>query len=183
LSVTEGVNQLIKPHIPDLYASAYHWTQNQHEAEDLVQDLIIKSMDNLDTLEKLDKPALWLKKVLYRMFVDRHRRSQFSTVMPSDEISDLVEEDQLSTDESVDLHHERQLRQGLIKAMKSLDAPQRVALSLFEIEGYSLQEIADIQKVSLGTVKSRLHRAKEKLKSNIHLQPFEDSIRVKDRGL
>jgi len=178
--VSERFNQIIAPHLQTLYASAYRWTQSQAEAEDLVQDLVLKLMDDLDSLEALDHPLSWMKKVLYRMFVDKYRRAQFSVVMPGEDVSTVIEEQNDShLDEGAESQHDYQLQQGLIEAMETLDGPQRVALSLFEMEGYSLQEIAEIQEVSVGTVKSRVHRAKEKLKNCIYLQPFQPQGRVK----
>lgn len=174
-------NEIITPHLQALYSTAYQWTQDQALAEDLVQDLVLKLMDDLDRLAKLDHPLSWMKKVLYRMFVDKYRRAQFSVVMPNEEVSSELEaQSECHLDAGQEGYHAHQLQTELIKAMDSLDAPQRVALSLFEMEGYSLQEIADIQEVSVGTVKSRVHRAKEKLKNSIHLQPFQPLGRVKE---
>lgn len=178
--MSDRFNRVFAPHLQSLYASAYRWTQSQAEAEDLVQDLALKLMDDLDRLENLDHPLSWMKKVLYRMFVDKYRRSQFSVVMPEDEVSEVLEQqNQSHLDEGLEQHHGHQLQNTLVEALEDLDAPQRVALSLFEMEGYSLQEIAEMQEVSVGTVKSRVHRAKEKLKNSIHLQPFQPQGRVK----
>lgn len=180
--MSQRFNQIFSPHIQSLYALAYRWTQNQAEAEDLVQDLAIKLLPDVAKLESLDHPLSWMKKVLYRMFVDRYRRKQFSVVMPSDEVNQIVEDTTHAHDELADFHQNEQLQLQLLQALETLDAPQRVAVSLFEMAGYSLQEIADVQEVSVGTVKSRIHRAKAKLRQCVELEPFLGAVRDKSIG-
>lgn len=179
--MSERFNSIFSPHIGLLYATAYHWTQNQAEAEDLVQDLAIKLLPQVRKLEALDQPLSWMKKSLYHLFIDRYRRSQFSVVMPVDDVAALMEShDDEQQDELIESHELTQLRQALLEALDTLDGPQRVAISLFEMGGYSLKDIADLQEVSIGTVKSRLFRAKEKLKKCIELEPFLDISRVNE---
>lgn len=169
--------ELFAPHIDQLYRIAFRWTQDQSEAEDLVQDVAIKLMDQVDTLQALDKPLPWISKVMYRMFVDNYRRKQ---IMP---ISDSEATEEAESDESpIEETLRGQLGQKLLLALEELDGPQRTAFTLFELEGYKLQEIAEIQEVSIGTVKSRVHRAKESLKKSLSLQPFREVNRVLGRG-
>ena len=171
-------------HLDMLYGVAYGWTQNQQEAEDLVQDLAIKLMGEEQKLQSLERVSAWMVRVMYRMFVDRYRRAKRFTIMPCEELEPLIEQhgEPARHDHLAEEYHRQQVVAGLLEAIQGLDAPQRAALSLFEIEGYRLQEIADIQQVSIGTVKSRLFRAKESLRKSISLEPFAASARVKGKG-
>ncbi len=182
--VIKSFEEIFTEHIDMLYGMAYRWTQNQQEAEDLVQDLAIKLMDDVEKLQSLGKVSSWMVRVMYRLFVDKYRRAKMFTVMPSDEIEPVIEQhdDHADIGRLDDHYHQGQVIEGLLGALDDLDGPQRVAISLFEIEGYSLQEIADVQGVSTGTVKSRLFRAKQHLRKSVSLEPFAPPNRVMDRG-
>ena len=68
-----------------------------------------------------------------------------------------------------DEYAQLELRQRLERALLSLDAEQRDVVLLHDMEGHSAQEVAEILQIQLGTVKSRLHRAREKLKQRLDL--------------
>ncbi len=66
--------RLVRPHFDRLYRLAWRLTGARPEAEDLFQELLIKSYGMLDQLVRIDEPGSWLCRVMYNLFVDQHRR-------------------------------------------------------------------------------------------------------------
>jgi hypothetical protein len=79
-------DRLLRPLIPLLYRQAFRWTAARDQAEDLVQDLLVKIYPRLDELAALDHVQPWALRVMYRIFVDQHRRATHSPVRPAHEL-------------------------------------------------------------------------------------------------
>lgn len=168
---------LFSPHIPMLYRMAYQWTLNDADAEDLVQELASKMISKVDQLKSIEQLRPWLVKVMYRLFVDRYRRKKNSPVVFENSLDDQQTiNDSLITDnhDPENKLHASNLKATLIAELKKIEPNRAAALFLFEVEGYSITEIADIQGISEGTVKSRIFRAKTNLKKTISLGTFWD---------
>ena len=77
-SSKEEFEELLKPHLSALYRTAYRFTGHSQDAEDLLQTVLLKLCDHLDTLRELDAPRPWITRVMYRQFIDdtRWRRRQ-----------------------------------------------------------------------------------------------------------
>lgn len=170
---------LVQPHIAVMYRMAYRWTQNREESEDLVQDVLLKLVDRLDEMEAVDQLRPWLIKVLYRRFVDLYRRSARSPIESEHQWqadSRLLEE--MAADEH-DRIDQLEWQQILLRGMETLDDDQRDAVLLHDVEGYTALEIAEMLEISVGTVKSRVHRGRNKLKEFLQREPFAYGQRVK----
>lgn len=159
---------LLRPHIEIMYRMAFRWTQSQADAEDLVQDVLVRLATQVSELEKVDNLKPWLIKVLYNRFVDVYRRQRRSPVVETD----VYDESDNDTTESIvdraadtkNTLSQLELRQQLLHAIYQLDEEQQDVVLLHDLEGYTATEVADIMGTSVGTVKSRLHRARNKLK-------------------
>jgi RNA polymerase sigma-70 factor, ECF subfamily len=166
-SQEDRFTKLVRASIKPMYSMAYRWTQNRDDAEDLVQDTLTKLLDHVDEMEKVEKLNPWLIKVLYRCYIDFHRKRARS---PSQDISDwrgdtsVIDEMILHKPAKDSLGKQLGLQRDLIKALESLNNDQRNIVLLHDSEGYSAAEIASILEISIGTVKSRLHRARLNLK-------------------
>ncbi|MFI2811929.1 MULTISPECIES: RNA polymerase sigma factor [Microbulbifer] len=155
---------LVRPHLRLLHRMAYRWTQNNDEAEDLVQDILTRLFPRVDELERVDKLGPWLVRVLYRRFVDLYRRNANSPIDDSVEPSgDDALFDERLTVESEQLER-LILQRELNRALSSIDSGWRDVVLLHDVEGYAVLEVAEILDLSVGTVKSRLHRARKKLR-------------------
>ena len=162
-------DHLLREHVPALYRSAYRWTGAVDRAEDLVQELLIRLYPKLDELRGLERIRPWALRVMYRMFVDQVRRERSSPVQFGTDLTDDGgdEEAQELIDSSAGPAEllEQHLTQERVLAMwERLSEEHRVVLSMHDIEDYSLPELAQIMDVPLGTLKSRLHRARAKLR-------------------
>jgi|SRR5437868_7117509 RNA polymerase sigma factor (sigma-70 family) len=161
-SPAEEFDQLMRGHIRSLYRYAYRWTGDVDQAEDLVQETLTRLYSEVPRLRQIQALRPWAARIMYRIFVDWLRRANRSPVLYVDN------EDIDTPDESLDpaLLAEQALQQEQIaEAWARLHEQHRVVLSLFEIEGYSLEEVASIIEVPLGTTKSRLHRARQSLRN------------------
>lgn len=163
---------LLRPHIEVLYRMAYRWTQSQDRAEDLVQDVLIKVASRVDEMEQLDNLKAWLLRIMYNRYVDDYRRQRASPI--DTRHSGWSPQSEGDDEQMPDLIHEaidpvqpiaqQELRLSLHKALAQLDPEQRELVLLQDVEGYSAEEAAEIMGIPLGTAKSRLHRARERLK-------------------
>ena len=173
--------QLLQPHLKQLYRLAFRFTGQRDDAEDLVQDLLLKLFPRLEELQSIEKLAPWLARVMYRQYIDRIRRQQRSPVQFMDDEQAVYETHaslEAQPTEVVDSGiKSRILQQGL----QQLNDDQRLAVMLHDVEGYSLQEIAQILDVSQGTLKSRLSRARGKLRDYLQkMEPASQLARVND---
>lgn len=162
----------MRPHLPGLLQFAFRLTQNESTAEDLVQDTCLRFLPRLDTLERLDNPRQWLAKALYRVFVDQYRRDQRSPVDFQDEVPDG--ESTLPTPETEALRACTQ--EQLLAAMNTLPPAARELVIWHDVEGHTLDALSDTLNTPLGTLKARLHRARQKLRAEL-MQPFAPSAR------
>jgi RNA polymerase sigma-70 factor (ECF subfamily) len=166
-------DQLMRGHIRPLYRYAYRWTGDVDLAEDLVQETLTRLFTELPRLRQIDVLRPWAARIMYRIFVDWLRRAHRSPVLfvgRSGTIGaalDDDDEDIEAADESWDpaeLTERAFERERIAAAWPRLHLQHRVVLSLHEIEGYSLEEVAAIIEAPLGTAKSRLHRARRHLR-------------------
>jgi RNA polymerase sigma-70 factor (ECF subfamily) len=147
---------VLRPHLDRLYRLAYRFTGTRDAAEDLVQELCARLWPRLDELRALDAPGPWLARSLHNLFVDQARRQARSPIDAVDELPEVVADapgpDALAAS---DLSLSR-----IESALLQLPPEQRAVLAWHDIEGYTLEELAAAQAVPLGTLKSRLHRAR-----------------------
>jgi RNA polymerase sigma-70 factor (ECF subfamily) len=132
------------------------------EAEDVVQDAFVQAFINLKTFKHNSKFYTWLYRIAFNVSISRRRRRRV-------EIS-IEQHREISGDEPLDYRdspthplelHER--REKLEQALRQLTEEHRSIIILRHMEEFSYEEIADILDISVGTVRSRLHRARAQL--------------------
>ncbi len=172
---------LLSPHIDIMYRMAWRWTGSEADAEDIVQDVLIRLVDRVEEMEELDQLRPWLLKILYRRYVDHYRSRQRSPLKYQSEMPDTDSSDDDQSTGSLLLekypdHRDHiqslQLEQTLQAALEQLDEDQRAVIMLHDVEGYTAVEAAEILDTSPGTVKSRLHRARKKMKKYMEAGTF-----------
>jgi len=164
-------DRLLRDHIPALYRYAYRWTGSVERTEDLVQELLTRLFPQLPQLRRIERLRPWAVRVMYRIFVDelrRNRRSPIQYVGASGVAGSAGDDEDLEVADEAeappDLADRAMLQERIVAAWAGLLEEHRVVLSMHDIEGYSLEETAEIVGVPLGTVKSRLHRARTRLR-------------------
>lgn len=172
---------IVHDHSPRVYRLALHLTGNPHDAEDLTQDVFVRVFNSLSQY----KPGTfegWLHRITTNLFLDRVRRKKrirFDWMGDTDA--------SVATSDSFD-RHERSgqpedayemvnLGDDIIEALASLQPEYRAAVVLSDIEGLSYEEIAATLGIKMGTVRSRLSRARAKLRESLaHRAPLEDGV-------
>ncbi len=151
-----------------IYHLCLKLTRNKDEAEDLMQDVWLKVVRYSGRMDTVDHMKAWLTTICMNTFRDRYRKDvrRSKHVMHQPEtldvpILDLVPSDSLTPAELLEQNDIQSLVQ---QKVGELDAIYRTTIEYFYVYQYSLIEIADVMKVSIGTVKSRLFRAKKYLK-------------------
>lgn len=163
----------VTPHINLLYRQAYQYTGTPHDAEDLVQELLVDLYQKQDQLNKIESIKGWLLRCLYNRFIDNYRKTKnhpkFDDIHDSDNKENLAD----TACPATEYWHGQ-----IIAGLKSLSNEQQMVISLHDIEGYTLLEISHIMKIPLGTLKSHLHRGRQSMKKKFKLQPFDDDSRL-----
>ena len=159
--------RLVRPHLPRLYRLAFRFTGSRDDAEDLVQELCTRLLPRLSELERLESAGPWLARALYNLFVDGARRRSRSPVDAVEALPDVASElpgpDELAV--------ARLTAERIEAALAQLPAEQRAVVAWHDVEGYTLEELAESDRVPIGTLKSRLHRARAALRALL-MEPF-----------
>jgi len=166
-------SEFVEQYLDALYKTAFRFTGGQAEAEDVVQNLVIKLQPRFRELQNLKKPLTWLNKVLYRMFIDYRRQVSRSPIKSISELN-LDDEDTnyfdtlLGVDESPQSIIEKaELAVQLQHALNQLSDDDRSLIVLYEVEGNSISDLHEITDMPKGTIKSKLYRARIQLRNII----------------
>ena len=158
--------RIVQPHFDRLYRLAWRLTGHKAEAEDLFQELLIKAFGKLDDLVSIEEPGSWLSRVMYNLFVDdkrRFARQRMHTVEESSLSGDGLAGLPGGSDPVRDNQRLEKLKR-LEAALAQLSDEHRQIVLLHDTEGYKLVEIQELTGTPIGTVKSRLHRARARLR-------------------
>ena len=157
--------RVVRPHFDRLYRLAFRLCGEKSRAEDLFQELLIKAFGKLDELVGIEQPGSWLCRVMYNLFVDDYRRFQRQRLHMVDEgvLAGGIDELPGGSDPGAESERE-ETWERLDAALAELSDEHRIVVLLHDTEGYKLEEIHELMGVPVGTIKSRLHRARTRLK-------------------
>ena len=158
--------KIVRPHFDRLYRLAWRLAGQKVEAEDLFQELLIKAFGKLDDLVDIDEPGSWLSRMMYNLFIDERRRfarARLHTVEEGEMTGDGIAGLPGAASPVQDAERYERL-QKLDAALSQLSDEHRTIVLLPDTEGYKLTEIQDLMDIPVGTVKSRLHRARARLR-------------------
>ncbi|WP_246394715.1 RNA polymerase sigma factor SigE [Corynebacterium anserum] len=164
--------ELVEQHADSVYRLAYRLTGNQHDAEDLTQDTFMRVFRSLKTY----RPGTfegWLHRITTNLFLDmvRHRSTIRMEALPDD--YDRIAGNQPDPENAFELNN---LDPALEKALDQLSPDFRVAVVLCDGLGMSYDEIAQTLGVKMGTVRSRIHRARAQLRAMLERDQGEGSL-------
>ncbi len=170
-------DQLILKYRERLYAVVYNMTSNREDTADLVQDAFIKAFQSINRFGGQSSFFTWLYRIAVNSTLTHLRKNKLRTFFsleqvnendrPSAEVIAALTDDANGAERGTFV---KELQEKLNEAMHKLSIKHRTVVTLFEIDGLSHQEIAEITGSSVGTVRSRLHYAKQLLQSE--LQPY-----------
>lgn len=158
--------RLVRPHFDRLYRLAWRLAGSKSEAEDLFQELLIKAYGKIDDLASIEQPGPWLCRVMYNLFIDEQRRFTRHRMRIVDEgqLGPEGIENSAGTDDPVANNEQIQQILRLENALAQLSDEHRIVVLLHDTEGYKLTEIQELTGTPVGTIKSRLHRARARLR-------------------
>lgn len=153
-----AINQAFEAEIPRLRRYALKLTRNSAIAEDLVQECLVRGLEKQHLWQEGTNLRAWLCTILHNQYVNEIRRTrrEGSPV----ELNDT--EERLTFTPCQD--HRLQLR-DMQRALQNLPVPQRAAVLLIGLEGMQYEKVAKAAGVPVGTIRSRLSRGRQKLKS------------------
>lgn len=127
---------------------------------------MIRAYGKLDDLVHIDEPGSWLCRVMYNLFIDERRRfaRQRMHVVEEGRLGGEGLQDFAGTDDPVADNEQREAFERLDAALAQLSDEHRLVVLLHDTEGYKLQEIQELTGTPVGTIKSRLHRARARLR-------------------
>ncbi|MCO6435587.1 MAG: RNA polymerase sigma factor [Phycisphaerae bacterium] len=157
--------QIVLPHLDAVYRIACGITGNPHEADDIVQETFVRAFRAFSQFELREHgPRPWLLRILHNVFYSaRKRRNREPTLLDDvdfDHFADEINEDVSATGRSTDLDWEG-FDEEIKQAVAELQPEYREVLLLWAIEGFSYKEMATICGCPMGTIMSRLYRARQ----------------------
>lgn len=167
------------PHLDAVYNFALRMTGDEDDADDLVQETFLKAFRFFDKFEKGTNCKAWLFRILKNSFINDYRKTtKEPNKVDYDDVQNFYEN--IKADEVETQHYEEDAFSNLLddeisKAISELPEDFRTVVILSDIEGFTYEEIADFTDIPVGTVRSRLHRARKML----YVQLFDYA---KDKG-
>lgn len=153
--------RLIAPYMNRFYGLAYQVMGNAEDAADVTQDAMIKAYRALASFRGDAEIFTWIARIIRNTALDELKRA----VRKHEDPVDVIPETPVHTLERA--AETSELQQLMGEALDGLSVKLRDPLVMYDIEGYSYEEIAGILDINIGTVKSRLNRARESLKTKL----------------
>jgi RNA polymerase sigma-70 factor (ECF subfamily) len=161
----------LAPALKAIYHAAYGLTRNRDEAEDLVQEAAVQAFRAFYTFQPGTNFKAWFLRILTNLFYARHRKQRREP-----QIADVTEAEDLYLYNQTQLSHHparhgdpavsvlaRMDTETILDAMAMLSEEYRVVATMYFVDQFSYQDIADMLEIPIGTVRSRLHRARKLL--------------------
>jgi RNA polymerase sigma factor (sigma-70 family) len=159
------------PHIHSMYNFGYRLTLDRDDAKDLVQDTYFKAYRFIESFQRGTNAKAWLFRILKNSFINDYRKKtkepgkvdyqEVEAYYNSDEVNRQITPD-LRVDSLKDM-----IGDEISNALNSLDVDFRTVIILCDLEGFKYEEMAKILDIPIGTVRSRLHRARQLLKEKL----------------
>ncbi len=160
------------PHMDALFNFALRITGDRDEADDLVQETFLKAFRFFDKFEKGTNCKAWLFRIMKNTYINSYRKtSKEPDKIDYEEVENFYENIKPSSTDSAHLEKEMYdnlLDDELSNAIAALPEDFRTVIILCDIEGFTYDEIADFVDVPVGTVRSRLHRARKMLFAELY---------------
>ncbi len=166
------------PHIDSMYNFAYRLTYDEDDAKDLVQDTFLKSYRFINSFQKGTNAKAWLFRILKNSFInDFRKKSKQPSKVDYQEVESFYNSDKTNTEITTDLRVDtvkNMMGDEISNALNALAVDFRTVIILCDLEGFTYEEMAKILDIPIGTVRSRLHRARALLKEK--LQSYAKSM-------
>jgi RNA polymerase sigma-70 factor (ECF subfamily) len=164
-------NQEFMPHINSMYNFAYRLTLDSDDSKDLLQDTYLKAFRFIDSFQQGTNAKAWLFRILKNSFINDYRKkSKEPSKVDYQEVESYYNSEDVDRQITPDLRVEAlqdMIGDEISIALNSLDVDFRTVIILCDLEGFKYEEMAKILDIPIGTVRSRLHRARNLLKEKL----------------
>ena len=171
------------PHLDALYGAACRLTRNPRDAEDLVQDAMVRAYRFWDSFEKDSNCKAWLFKILTNTFINNYQKKKrgrevLTAAAAEQKATDgvLVQQASLAQRNPQNILIDETISDQVTSALEALPSDFRLAVVLCDLEGLSYKEIADAMDCPIGTVMSRLYRGRRLLKKALKSYALQEGI-------
>ena len=167
--------QLVSSNQRRIYNLCFQMTRNVQDAEDMAQEALLKAWRSLHRFNARSSFSTWLHRIAVNTCLDKLRKNKAHMVS----IQEMSESGRTLQDERSDHMEERSAdRQEIKRALRALAPSHRAIIILRDVQGYAYEEIAKILHCPLGTVRSRLARARKKMIENLRdMEQTDEPIR------
>jgi RNA polymerase sigma-70 factor (ECF subfamily) len=159
------------PHIDSMYNFAYRLTFDEDDAKDLVQDTYLKAYRFITSFQAGTNAKAWLFRILKNSFInDFRKKSKQPAKVDYQDVENFYNSDEVDEKITIDLRVDTvqdMIGDEVSTALNSLDVDFRTVIILCDLEGFTYEEMAKILDIPIGTVRSRLHRARNLLKDKL----------------
>lgn len=159
------------PHADALYNFGFHLTMDEDDSNDLVQDTFMKAWRFIKSYQEGTNAKAWLFKILKNTFINEYRRKKlrpaevdYEDFVAYQDAEDVTRVGRLDTTHEI---FQTMLGDEMTKAINDLPVDFRTVILLCDVEDFSYEEIAKIVDIPVGTVRSRLFRARNMLKDKL----------------
>ena len=164
-------NQEFMPHINSMYNFAYRLTLDRDDSKDLLQDTYLKAYRFLNSFQQGTNAKAWLFRILKNSFINDYRKkSKEPSKVDYQEVESYYNSEDVDRQITPDLRVEAlrdMIGDEISNALNALDVDFRTVIILCDLEGFKYDEMAKILDIPIGTVRSRLHRARNLLKEKL----------------
>ena len=159
------------PHIRSMYNFGFRLTLDRDDAKDLVQDTYLKAYRFIESFQKGTNAKAWLFRILKNSFINDYRKKRKEpSKVDYQEVEAYYNSDEVDRQITPDLRVESlkdMIGDEISNALNSLDVDFRTVIILSDLEEFKYEEMAKILDIPIGTVRSRLHRARNLLKEKL----------------
>jgi len=161
------------PNIDSMYNFAFRLTYDEDDAKDLVQETYLKAYRFINSFRQGTNAKAWLFRILKNSFInDFRKKSKEPPKVDYQEVESYYNSDEVNKPITIDLRIESlrdMIGDEVSTALSSLAVDFRTVIILCDLEGFTYEEMAKILNIPIGTVRSRLHRARNLLKQKLQI--------------
>lgn len=172
------------PELRALYNFGYRLTLDEDDARDLVQETYLKAFRFIDSFRKGTNAKAWLFRILKNGFINEYRKKKKEPAkVDYQEVENIYNAEEPVGTMNAELRVEAlqdELGDEISGALNTLDTDFKTVILLCDVEGFKYEEIAEILDIPIGTVRSRLHRARQILKEKLVRYAREMGIKTSE---
>lgn len=167
----EVFDEEFMPHVDSMYNFAFRLTFDEDDAKDLVQDTYLKAFRFINSFERGTNAKAWLFRILKNSFINEYRKkSKQPNKVDYNEVEQYYNSDDVDENITTDLRVEtvqHMIGDEISGALNSIPVDFRTVIILSDLEGFTYEEMSKILDIPIGTVRSRLHRARNMMKEKL----------------